>query len=340
MSHYQKGRLIVWILPFLLLIGVGALFLAPISYYSMKPGDVMDVRPLVHVEGKKYPKGGNFYLTTVSLKRGTTFDYLVSKATKDVELVPIDEILTTGESADQYERRQQENMHSSEQSAIVAAYHYANKPIEVQYEGVEVFQVIRDHSQLKQGDLIQKIDTKTISTTEDLFTYLKGKKIGQSVDIELLRANENIMKHIKLIRLSEKEARAGLGILPLTRVQVKTKPPVKIETQNIGGPSAGLMFSLEVLNQLLPQDLTKGYQIAGTGTISPDGKVGQIGGIEQKIMVTDRKGVSLFFCPKDVERGDENEKRAKAKVRELKSNIKLVPVASLKEAVDYLQKLK
>lgn len=87
----------------------------------------------------------------------------------------------------------------------------------------------------------------------------------------------------------------GIGIVLVEDKDVKTNPEVKINTEQIGGPSAGLMFSLEIYNQLVEEDITKGYRIAGTGMISSDGTVGPIGGIEQKIVAADREGAEIFL---------------------------------------------
>ena len=79
-----------------------------------------------------------------------------------------------------------------------------------------------------------------------------------------------------------------------------------MNTEEIGGPSAGFMFSLEIYNQLTKEDLTKGYEIAGTGTISPDGTVGRIGGIEQKIIAADKAGADIFLAPNENGEKDSN----------------------------------
>jgi PDZ domain-containing protein len=99
------------------------------------------------------------------------------------------------------------------------------------------------------------------------------------------------------------------------------------------------MFALEILNQLTPGDLTRGLKIAGTGTISAEGEVGQIGGVEQKVMAADREGADLFFVPADVRPGDSNQSKAEAVAREIGSRMKIVPVHSLEEAVRYLKRM-
>ncbi|MDN5312485.1 MAG: Lon-like protease, partial [Thermoanaerobacteraceae bacterium] len=107
---------------------------------------------------------------------------------------------------------------------------------------------------------------------------------------------------------------------------------IKIDTGEIGGPSAGSMFALEILNQLSPEDLTKGKKIAGTGTISLNGDIGEIGGIQQKVVAAHRDGAEIFFAP------EKNAKDAMEAAKKL--GIKVVSVKKLDDILDYLSKLK
>ncbi|WP_336786049.1 S16 family serine protease [Paenibacillus sp. MMO-177] len=106
---------------------------------------------------------------------------------------------------------------------------------------------------------------------------------------------------------------------------------IKIAASNVGGPSAGLMFALQSLNLLLDEDFTRGFRIAGTGTIDKDGNVGAIGGISLKIVAADHAGAELFLAPKD------NYTEAAAKAKELRSEMKVVPVTSLGSAIAAIQ---
>jgi PDZ domain-containing protein len=108
---------------------------------------------------------------------------------------------------------------------------------------------------------------------------------------------------------------------------------VTIRAGNIGGPSAGLMFALEIYNQFTESDWTKGYTIAGTGEMSPDGTVGTIGGVIHKVTAAHRKGAELFFVPFG------NAEAAKRKAAELGTPMEIVPVGTLREALDYLETL-
>ncbi|MNC58959.1 Lon protease [compost metagenome] len=102
---------------------------------------------------------------------------------------------------------------------------------------------------------------------------------------------------------------------------------------NVGGPSAGLMFTMEIYNQLTPGDLSKGHRIAGTGTIDADGNVGAIGGVKHKIVAADREKAEVFFVP--VKNYDE----AKARADKIGTDMLLVPVSTLDEALKYMEKL-
>lgn len=117
---------------------------------------------------------------------------------------------------------------------------------------------------------------------------------------------------MKLKTFKDDPNRAGLGVSLITDRKVKVKPAVKMDIENIGGPSAGLMMSMEIYNQLTKQDETKGHHIAGTGTIDDEGKVGPIGGISQKIVAADRAGADIFLRRmKEAEKGQTMRKRSK-----------------------------
>jgi PDZ domain-containing protein len=339
----NKKKIIGAIVLSLVLIVVGVFFLVPIPYFVISPGEAIDVAPLVKVGNIRPHEKGDIMLTTISLRDGKLFDYLYVKWTDHAELVPGTQILGKNETEEEYERRQAENMIASQNQAIIAAYRYAHKPVSVRVDGIEAFQVIRKNpAGLKEGDLIKKVDGRSIDSAEQLIGYLSSKKAGDSVTIEVVRDGRVLTLKQKLIPLPTqpgKKPRVGLGIVPMPRLHVTASPPAKIRSDQIGGPSAGLMFTLEVLNRLLPEDLTHGYRIAGTGTISANGTVGQIGGIQYKLVAAERKHAQIFFCPEDTEPGDNNEKIARETVKKDGLHLKLVPVKTLDDAVRYLRRL-
>jgi Lon-like protease len=339
-----KKKIIIAVTIAILFIGIGIYLLLPIPYYVIQPGLALDVKPFVQVENGESKERGTFLLTTISLKEGAMFDSIAARFSNQMELVPRTQILAPNETDEEYQRRQTENMIQSQNDALIAAFRQAKKPVTVHMLGVEVFQTLPNTPKsLQRNDLIQAVDHTPILSSEKLIAYLQTKKPGDVVTIQLLRANQQLEKEVTLIALAgatDGQERAGLGIVPLTRTSVKTTPPAKIEAKDIGGPSAGLMFSLEVFRRLTSEDLTQGLTIAGTGTIDDQGKVGQIGGIQYKIMAAKEKQAQIFFCPKDMDPDDENEKIAQATVKKINASLKVVPVSTLEEAVQYLRNLK
>jgi PDZ domain-containing protein len=335
-------RLLILTGSFLCII-LGLLLTIPIPYFVIQPGSAIAVAPLVQVGNTRPDEKGVFFLTTVSMRDGKWIDYIYARLSDEIELVPENQILAQNESEKEYERRQQENMLASQNQAIIAAFRFAGRPVSVQSEGVEVFQLVKTRpGGLKEGDLIQQVDGRPVRSPDELIQYLSGKKPGDVVRVSVVRDHQPLTLNVSLISLPSekgKKPRAGFGIIPLPRVRVKTDPTVKIRAGDIGGPSAGLMFALEVLNRLLPEDLTKGYKVAGTGTISETGEVGQIGGIQHKIVAAEKEGAQIFFCPRDRKPGDDNEKTAKETVKKLGLSMKVVPVSTLDEAVRYLRGL-
>ncbi|MGA8943560.1 MAG: SepM family pheromone-processing serine protease [Thermoactinomyces sp.] len=342
-NQLNKRQILSTVAFCLVLVIAGTMFLIPIPYYVVSPGSAEDVSPFVKVEGGKSREEGDFYLTTVSMREGRLFDYFYDKWSDSVQLVPEEKVLAQNESEEDYERRQAESMSSSQNHAIVAAYRYANRPVRVEVKGVEVLRLASDWpSVLKEGDLITGIDRQPVQSVEQLARYLGMKRAGETVQLLVRRNHAQEKLTVKLHPLTQAEGmpqKAGLGIVPVLKTEIHTSPPADIDSNEIGGPSAGLMFSLEVLNRLQPEDLTRGHQIAGTGTITESGQVGQIGGIQFKIMAAAKKGVDIFLCPADSGPYDQNEKIAKETVKKYNYAMEVVPVHSLEEAVQYLKRL-
>ncbi|MXQ53244.1 SepM family pheromone-processing serine protease [Shimazuella alba] len=341
-TNNKNAYRFLWLSIFLLIVGV--CFLIRVPYYAMHAGDAIDTGEVISVDGGFTEKTGNFFLTTVAMKKANVFDYLLAKVNHDLELIPVEDILAEDENDKQYEKQQVENMLESQHSAVIAAFHQAKKPVRVTYEGVEVISVTSDAKHhLKIGDIIQSVDGTETRTTAKLMEFFKSKKAGDQVEVSVLRGKKKVVERATLIPLetgNNKDKRIGLGFLPMDRLHsLKSTPKVNFTTDNIGGPSAGLMFALEILNQLTPNDITKGYEIAGTGTISATGQVGQIGGIQHKVAAAMDKHATIFFVPKDIYEGDDNEAVAKRTAKELGADMKIVPVATLQEAINYLNKL-
>lgn len=192
---------------------------------------------------------------------------------------------------------------------------------------------------IKMGDRITNIDGKEVKEANELVNYVQEKQPGDTIEVVIDRDGEKRTKTIEVQTFPDDKEKVGIGIQLVTDQKITVHPEVEIKSGKIGGPSAGLMFALEMYNQLMTEDITKGYHIAGTGEIDFDGNVHRIGGIDKKVVAADRKGIEIFFAPN--ENGSENSNyiTAKQTAEQIGTDMEIVPVDSFDDALTYLEKL-
>ncbi|MEK4750590.1 SepM family pheromone-processing serine protease [Niallia sp. FSL W8-0177] len=319
------------------------LLFIPTPYYLNQPGSIEALASKVTVEDGTKSEKGSLNLTTVySIKVNNPYIYLYGLVAPHTEIRKEEEV-KGNLSDEEYNKLMLHMMATSKQNAIVASLHAAGKKVEFTYNGIFVAQVL-DNSKAKSiiqvGDIIKKVDGKSFAKSEKLIAYLKEKQAGDIVHLEFLHGKEKKEADVEVIELDKRTGQVGIGIAPEDNMTIHPSVDVEINSENIGGPSAGFMFSLEVYNQIVKEDLTRGYKIAGTGTMDAEGNVGQIGGIKHKIVAAHKEDVDIFFYPRDITEYDTNEKEIKEQVKEEGyTDIKIVPVSTLQEAIDYLEKL-
>ncbi|MCQ6279772.1 SepM family pheromone-processing serine protease [Bacillus sp. EB600] len=324
----------------LTLVLIAAVFYS-LPYYISKPGMAKELEPIITVKNG-YKEKGNFMLTTVRMGRANIYSYAAAKISKYEEIYPVNQILNQTETEEEYTVRQLYLMKDAKLNATDVAYHKAGLPVTYKYNGIYVLNVIPKmpaFGKLKAGDRIFKVDGQTFSSSSEFMDYVRTKKSGEEVTFTYSRKQQTNNVKIKVKPFKQGPKRVGIGISLVDDKEVIVHPPVKVITDEIGGPSAGLMFSLEIYNQLTKDDLTKGRQIAGTGTISVDGSVGPIGGIEQKIVAADKAGAEIFLAPNEHGMKNSNYRDALKAAHEIGSKMKIVPVDTFDEAVAYLEKL-
>ncbi|MBS4189108.1 PDZ domain-containing protein [Bacillus sp. FJAT-49705] len=312
-----------------------------LPYYVSKPGLAKELEPIIQVENG-YEEQGSFMLTTVRMGKANIYSYAIAKLSKYQEIFPIKAIRREDETEEEYNVRQLHLMATSKQAAIETAYKKAGIPIKYHYNGIFVLNVYPDmpaDGKLKAGDRIFKVDGQEFESSEQFIKYVSGKNEGDEVIFTIERLKEIKEVKIPVAKIPETE-KIGVGIALVDDKEIEVTPDVTINTEEIGGPSAGFMFSLEIYNQLVEEDLTRGYQIAGTGTIDSNGNVGEIGGIEQKIVAADKTGAEIFFAPNENGANDSNYQAAVKTAKDIKSDMKIVPVDTFDEAIEYLQELK
>lgn len=315
----------------------------PTKYYLESPGAALPTKALVKTKEKR--PASQLYLVTVAVSRQpvSVAEYLWSFSQSYTDRVPQEELLGQ-ETSSQYEESQNWYMATSQQMAIYNAARYAQKPAKLQYRGVYVMGIQPNSSfkhKLHLGDTIIAVDGHHFKSTMGLMHYVAKHRQGQALTITVLRNGHqyHYCGHAVAVKGTK---RAGIGIQLVERTKVVTKPAIKIAAGDIGGPSAGLMFSLECYQIFTKHSLAPGHRIAGTGTIAANGKVGIIGGVDKKVVAADHAGCEVFFAPTDrsggVKKSATNYAEAKRTVRHLHSKMKVVPVAKFTDALNYLKK--
>lgn len=331
------------------LIFAACVFL-PIPYYIEQPGATIDLKEIISVNNDRDQQSGSFSLTSVGIRQATVFTAIKAAFAPFEEVVSEDE-LYGGASGAEYDRIQKYYMDSSQNNAIEQALKLAKLPYEMDYKGVYVMGVEKNSNFRKSisiGDTVTKADGKSFQNSQDFIDYIQNKKVGDTVSVTYLQDGNEKQANGKLIELPTTK-KAGIGISLVDHTEINTDQSIEIKTENIGGPSAGLMFTLEIYEQLTKQDLRKDKKIAGTGTINSKGEVGRIGGIDKKVASASEQNVEIFFAPDDKITDEEkavdadiqsNYQEAKAAAKKLGTKMKIVPVKTVQDALDYLAALK
>ncbi|GIN07413.1 hypothetical protein J1TS1_15580 [Shouchella clausii] len=330
-----------WVLLFIIIVVLGRLEL---PYYYSQPGIAQTLEGMIEVEEGYKDDTGAFMLTTIRSARATPLLAIWSLFSQFRSLSPAPKNI----SDEEYDERQIMLMNNSQESAKIAAYRAAGKgEVEIDYNGVFVTGVVPGMSAdgvLEAGDLITAVNGETIETVEELFDHISNYKEGETVELTYERGTairtDTFTFSTFPVDQSVEDGQVGIGIVgPVTKRSARFDPAVEISAGSIGGPSAGLMFALEIYSQLLEIDLTKGYQIAGTGTIDDDGNVGPIGGAKQKVVAADREGADYFLAPNENGAHNSNYKEAKAAAEAIGSKMEIIPIDTLEEALSFLKGL-
>ncbi|WOV89205.1 SepM family pheromone-processing serine protease [Sporosarcina oncorhynchi] len=329
------------------LVFIAFLFLYPLDAYVSKPGGAYDLAPIVEVVGGDEDDVGSFSLMTISIGKATPLAYVMSNFSSKMKILPINRVRREGENDKEYNIRQKKLMSDSQFNAITVAFDRVGIPVDIVYDGVFVAAIVEGGAadgKLQAGDKIRQVDEIVLKESGEFAELISTKKEGDTIKVTVERGSKQVDVELTLSEIPKSDGKVGLGVQFQEDRELTTNPEVKMNTAEIGGPSAGLMFTLEIMNQLLDEDLTKGYMIAGTGEMLPDGTVGRIGGADFKVIAADREGVEIFFAPDDELNGmtsgiKTNYEEAVEMGKKIGTKMKIVPVKTVDDALAYLKEL-
>lgn len=272
-----------------------------IPYFALEPGPAENVLKLISIQGAKtQPVTGKLLLTTVSLHEIRVVEAVVGLFRPDYQVISRAALVGPGETPTDVEIRTAQQMSESQIFAAAAALRYLGYPVRSDPSGVRVedfsIQAAPAAAILHLGDVIVGMDGSTIRTSADLKNAMRRHKPGDTVSLKVVRATKTLEVRTKTI------GQAGtpiLGIYPSEVPQVRLPLAVSIKSLGIGGPSAGLMFAVGIVDLLSKPDFARGRIIAGTGEITVDGHVKAIGGVQEKVAGARKAHAQLFLVPRD-----------------------------------------
>ena len=319
-----------------LLSAVAALL--PVPYVALEAGPVTNTlgsvgkTQLIRVDGREtYPVSGKLDLTTVHVLGGPGSQLGLVTALRGwlddgIAIVPEDTVYPPGETAEQAEKESAAEMRDSQENATTAALRELGIRVEITSIVQDVPEGSPSTGKLEKGDELVAIDGTPVAGGTQLRELITARDPGDEVEVTVRRDGAERTETITTERAED--GRAIVGIT--TRDQADYPFSVDISLEDVGGPSAGLMFALGIVDKLTPGSLTDGAHIAGTGTIDDTGRVGAIGGITQKMIGAERAGATVFLAPAG------NCDEAKETVPD---GLRLVKAGTLSSAVRSLEQL-
>ena len=253
----------------------------PVDCYVITGGGIISATDRVHVTGAR-KKSGSFNLAYVSELKGTIYTYLLSYIVPSFERESTSDYkYDESESSEDIEFRNNLLLNQANNNAKYVAYTNANKEIKVKSQSLYVYYISKDAvTDLKVGDKVLEVDGKGFQTFSSLREYINTKSSGEVLSVKVEENGKKKTKSAKLYK-DAKENVIYMGVSIMLDKNYEVSPKVDIKFRNSeGGPSGGLMMSLEIYSQLINKDITRGRKIVGTGTISEDGEVGEIDGVK------------------------------------------------------------
>lgn len=284
-----------------------------IDEYILAPGSATDTADAVVVSGAEtFDPQGEIAFTTVTIRRSiSVWEWFWARYDDTSELVPAEEI-DGDRSREETRQVTQFQMNQSQDTATLVALNFLGFELVPEVEGAFVLRLVEDspaEAVLQLGDLITEVNGTPVRASEDLGDAIRALAPGDEVDISLRRANEDggrdgsdedavpVDLTIELAAHPDIEGSGFLGVQIETPIRADAPFDVGFEVGRVRGPSAGLAFSLAIIDVLSEGELTGGLKVATTGTISVNGVVGPVGGVPQKIEAAKRSGIELFLVP-------------------------------------------
>jgi PDZ domain-containing protein len=309
-----------------------ALWVLPSNEYILLPDTAHPVAPLVTVSGGHDPKHGGVYFVDVLERKATLLERMFGGLHEGADLYPASAINGPGVNDSEQQQIALEDMQRSQNIAAAVALKALGRHVDLTPSGALVAAVgpgTPAVGKLRQDDVIVGINGTPVTSRDGVFAAMSKVKIGNTVTVAIRRAGKRLVEKVKTVSSGGAHPRAlmGIGVTPAYDIRLPIR--VKINARGVGGPSAGLAFALDLMEEL-GGNVLHGHKIAATGEIFLDGSVGPIGGIKQKVIGARRAGVDAFLVP-----AGDNAKEA----RKYAHGLRIIAVENFQQALHALATL-
>lgn len=317
------------------------LALLPVPFVAWGPGRTLnllgqgeDGKPAIQIKGlKTYPTTGELRMTTVAVTRvdsrlslpEAVFAYWLPKR----DVLTREVVYPHTKSVDQVKHEEIAMMDDSKSEAVVAALRAAKQPVRAKPMVKAVGLAGPAFNKLQPGDLIERVDQTDVQTPQDVGNLVQKHAVGDPVVLSVLRDGKTTDVTITTVSSNQDKKLPVIGISVVDGYVYSPAVEYGIDPEVVG-PSAGLVFSLAIYDQITPGDLLGGRKVAVTGQIKADGQVSPIGGIQEKVAGAERAGAQVFLVPS----------QNCADVQGVNTDMTMVKVGTMNEAVDALTKLR
>jgi Lon-like protease len=316
---------------FVLLAAFAFLWIVPSDKYIFLPDEPQALAPLVDVEGERPDEdGGGIYYVAVDVRKASLLEKIAPGIREGATLVDVSQVRAPGQNEQEHRRVELASMRQSQEYAAAVALRSLGYPVEIVPRGAEIATVVDGfpaEGRLRTHDVVVAVDGKTVTNPDEFRSTLLRKRPGDSVRLRVRGRNGNRVVGLRTVRNPDRPDRPFIGVL-IREPDVKLPITVRINTGDVGGPSAGLAFALDLLEEL-GRDVDRGHKIVASGELGLDGSVGGVGGIKQKTIGARRAGADVFLVPGDNAR----------EARQHAGGLRVIPVQSFRQALRALATL-
>jgi Lon-like protease len=313
---------------------VGVLVVAPLGaaspYFLITPGGTYDIGSRLRVPDDQRRPMGRMAFTAVYEQEASWTEVARTQLFGQAEVVPAAVVRPPGTTQEQVNQTNKRLIDESKPVAAVVALRAAGYTVDITGQGAQVESILTGmpaDGVLQVGDIIVAVDGQPIDTTNALIASVRRHQPGDQVTLSIVREGQQQDVQLATANSPTEPGRPLIGVTISTYLyDVRMPFPVDVESDNVGGPSAGFMFALGILDAITDGDLTRGYYVVGTGTIAPDGTIGAVGGAAEKALAAEQDGAQLFLVPKD------DYEESKRWVKQLR----IVPVERFEDAIQAL----